>query len=95
MFLNRNIYEAQKFKVNYVSSTKIKVKVFLEFLFRLRPHSTCWGLLKEKLRSFSWKRFPSAFDWMVCTEDSTPFQNTRPFGLENTPSHFVSSGTPA
>jgi len=42
---------------------------------------------------------PSAFDWMTHAEDSPPFQNTRPFGLENTRSHFVSwavsSDTPA
>jgi len=49
--------------------------------------------VKEKWDNFSYflgKSSSSAFDWMARAEDS-PFQNTKPFGSENTPpSHFVS-----
>jgi len=43
----------------------------------------------ENISFFLATSSPSAFDWMGSAED-LPFKNTRPFGSENTPSHFVS-----
>jgi len=51
----------QLIAIIFTSKQLYWISLCKEYLFRFWPTSLCWGLPKEKLKSFSWKRFLLCF----------------------------------